>query len=81
MLVQKQRAGGSIPPKYYTASALEGMGRQHHASADLLPKKTRFPFYRRLGVPRVRSGQARKILTPPEFDPRTVQPVASRYTD
>jgi hypothetical protein len=24
---------------------------------------------------------ARKILLPPAFDPRTVQPVASRYTD
>jgi hypothetical protein len=30
---------------------------------------------------RRRSGQVRKILTPPGFDPRTVQPVASRYTD
>jgi len=28
-----------------------------------------------------RSGQVRKILPPPGFDPRTVQPVASRYTD
>jgi hypothetical protein len=27
-----------------------------------------------------RSGQVRKILPLPEFDPRTVQPVASRYT-
>jgi hypothetical protein len=28
-----------------------------------------------------RSGRVRKISPPPEFDPRTVQPVASRYTD
>ena len=28
-----------------------------------------------------RSGRVRKISLPPEFDPRTVQPVASRYTD
>ena len=28
-----------------------------------------------------RSGQVQKISPPPEFDPRTVQPVASRYTD
>jgi hypothetical protein len=27
------------------------------------------------------SGQARKISPPPRFDPRTVQPVASPYTD
>ena len=28
-----------------------------------------------------RSGQVRKISPPPGFDPRTPQPVASRYTD
>jgi hypothetical protein len=28
-----------------------------------------------------RYGQVRKILSPPGFDPRTVQPVASRYTE
>ena len=28
-----------------------------------------------------RSGQVRKISPPPGFDPRTVQPVGSRYTD
>ena len=28
-----------------------------------------------------RSGQVRKISPPPGFDPRTVQPIASRYTD
>jgi len=38
-------------------------------------------LYRRLGGPQGRSGQVRKILSPPGFDPRTVQPVASRYTD
>jgi hypothetical protein len=32
-------------------------------------------------VPQDRSGQVRKISPPPGFDPRTVQPVASRYTD
>jgi hypothetical protein len=36
---------------------------------------------RRLGGPQGRSGRVRKISSPPEFDPRTVQPVASRYTD
>ena len=28
-----------------------------------------------------RFGQVRKISPPPRFDPRTVQPVASRYID
>jgi hypothetical protein len=36
-------------------------------------------LYMRLGGPQGRSGQVRKISTPPELDPRTVQPVASRH--
>ena len=35
----------------------------------------------RLGGPHSRSGQTRKVLPPPGFDPRTVQPVMSRYAD
>jgi hypothetical protein len=42
--------------------------------------KTRYPLYRRLGEPQGQSGQAEN-LSPPGFDPRTVQPVVSRYTD
>jgi hypothetical protein len=34
-----------------------------------------------LGGPQSRYGRVRKFSPPPEFDPRTVQPVASRYTD
>jgi hypothetical protein len=45
------------------------------------PGKTRYPLYRRLGGPQGRSGQMRKISPAPGFDPRTVQPVASRYTN
>ena len=48
---------------------------------SLPPGKTRYSFYRRLGEPQDRSGQVRKISSPPGFDPRTAQPVASRYTD
>jgi hypothetical protein len=44
-------------------------------------KETRYPLYRRLGGSQGRSGRVRKISPPPGFDPRTVQPVASRYTD
>ena len=39
------------------------------------------PLYRRLGGPQGRSGRVQKISPPPGFDPRTVQPVASGYTD
>jgi hypothetical protein len=58
-----------------------GVGGQRHASAALPPVQTRYPLYRRLGGPQGRSGRVRKISPPPEFDPRTVQPVASRYSD
>jgi hypothetical protein len=55
------------------------MGR--HAPAALPPGKTWYPLYRWLGGPDNRSEQVRKISLPPGFDPRTVQPVVSRYTD
>ena len=58
-----------------------GVGGQHHAPAALPPGKTRYPLYRRLGGPQGRSGRVRKISPPPGFDPRTVKPVASLYTD
>jgi hypothetical protein len=61
-------------------SALGGVGGQRHASAALPPGKTRYPLYRRLGGPQARSGRVREILPPTGFDPRTVQPLASRYT-
>jgi hypothetical protein len=58
------------------------VGGQLHAPAALPPgKETRYPLYRRLCGPQGRSGRLRKISPPPGFDPRTVQPVASRYTD
>ena len=58
-----------------------GVSDQHHALAALPPGKKQYPLYRRLGGPQGRSGRVRKILSPPGFDPRTVQSVASRYTD
>ena len=58
-----------------------GVGGQHQAPAALPPGNTRYPLYRRLGGSQGRYGQVRKISHRPGFDPRTVQPVASRYTD
>jgi hypothetical protein len=46
-----------------------------------IPGKTRYQLYRRLRVPHGQSGWVRKISPPQGFGPRTVQPVASRYTD
>ena len=45
------------------------------------PGKDPIPIYRRLGGPQGRYGRVRKVSPPPGFDPRTVQPVGSRYTD
>jgi hypothetical protein len=58
------------------------VGGQLHVPAALPPgKETRYPLYRRLLWPQDRSGRVRKISPLPGFDPQTVQPVASRYTD
>jgi hypothetical protein len=57
-------------------SALDGVGGQHHT-----PEKTRYQLHRRLGGPQSRPGRLRTISPSPGFDPRTVQPVASRYTN
>jgi hypothetical protein len=63
-------------------SALEG-GEWSEArlGRTLPPGKTRYTLYRRLGGPQGRSRQARKLTLPPGFDPWTVHPVVSRYTD
>ena len=58
-----------------------GMGGQCHALAALPPGMTRYPLYRRLGRPQGLSGWVLKISPLPGFDARTVQLVASRYTD
>ena len=58
-----------------------GKGSASRPGRSLPPGKTWYPLYRRLGGPQGRSGQVRNISPPPGFDPRTVQPVASRYTD
>ena len=54
----------------------------HRQGLAALPlKKTRYPLCKRLGGHQVSYGQVRKISHPPGFDPRTVQPLASRYID
>jgi hypothetical protein len=58
-----------------------GVGGQRYSPAALPPGKTQYPLYRRLGGPQGPSGQVRKILPPPGFNPQTVQPVASRCTN
>ena len=57
------------------------VGGQRHASAALPLGKTRYPLHRRLGGSQDRSGRVRKISPPTGIRSRTVQPVASSYTD
>jgi len=61
----------------FLTSALDGVGCQRHASAAL-PRER--PSTNCVGGGG-RSGWVRKISPPPGFDPWTVQPIASRYTD
>jgi hypothetical protein len=58
-----------------------GVDGQHHTPAVLPPGKTRYPLYRKLGGSQNQSGQVLKISPPPGFNPRIVQPIASRYND
>jgi hypothetical protein len=66
---------------FYTSALERGEESASHPDRFLPQGKTPYPLYRRLGWPQGRSGQVRKISPPPGFDPRTVQPLASRYTD
>jgi hypothetical protein len=63
-------------------SALDGVGGQRQALAGLpLGKENLYPLYRRLCGPQDRCGLVWKISPPPEFNPQTIQPLASRYID
>jgi hypothetical protein len=60
---------------------LHGAGWWMPHPSSLPQGKSHYPLYRRLDGPQGRFGQEQKILPPPEFDPWTVQPVASLYTN
>jgi hypothetical protein len=64
-----------------STSALDGGEWSTARPGHFTPGKTRYPFYSRLGGPQGRSGRVRKISPATGFDPRTVQSLASRYTD
>jgi len=64
-----------------STSALEGSRWTAPRPGRFTPEKDSVPIYRRLGGPQGRSGRVRKISPTPGFDPRTDQPVESRYTD
>jgi hypothetical protein len=63
-------------------SAVDGVGwLTPRTGCFTTGKETRYAWYRRLGGLQGRSGRVRKISPTPGFDPRTVQPLASRCTD
>ena len=57
------------------------VGDQRHAPAALPPGKEPVPVVQEAGWNPGRGGRVLKISPLPGFDPRTLQPVASRYTD
>jgi hypothetical protein len=64
------------------ASALDGGGWLTPRPGRLIRgKEARYVFCRGLSGPQGRSGRVQQISPAPGFDPRTVLPVASRYTD
>jgi hypothetical protein len=75
------RGSRDISLPFHDLGTRRGEGLASRPGRILSPGKTRYPLYRRLGGPQGRSGQVRKIWPPPGFDPRTVQPVTSLYTD
>jgi len=75
------RGSGGIALLFLDHGTRRGSGVSVTPRPLFIPWKTCYPLYRRLGDPQGRSGQVRKISPPPGFDPRTVQPVASRYAD
>ena len=62
-------------------TALEGVRDQRHASAVLYPGKDSVPIVEEAGWAPGPVWTGAENLAPPGFDPRTVQPVASRYTE
>jgi len=58
-----------------------GIGGQRYAPAALPQGKAWCQLYRRLGRPQRQCGRVLKISLPRGFHLRTVQPVASRYTN
>jgi hypothetical protein len=75
------RGSTGIALLFYHHSTRSSEGSASRPGHFLPPGKNRYPLYRRLAGPHGRFGQVWKISPPPGFDPRAVQPVASRYTD
>ena len=78
--VVAQRVGRGIALLFHDHGTRRGLGVSSTPRPYFTPEKDQYPFYRRLGGSQGRSGKAEN-LAPLGFDPQTVQPVVSRYTD
>ena len=66
---------------FFNLSTRWGGSSMAHPGCFTPRKEIQYPLYRRLGGPQGRSGRVQKISHPLGFDPQTIQPVASHYTD
>jgi hypothetical protein len=74
----RRRVGWEVKLQPLRNPRWNNVGGQHQSAPTSHPGKIRYLFYRRLGGPRGRFGRHGKSRPPPGYDPRTVQPVASR---
>jgi hypothetical protein len=65
----------------FLTSALEGVCGQHHTPAAFTSGKDPLPIVQEAGWALEPVWIGAENLAPPGLDPRTFQPVASRYTD
>ena len=75
------RVSRGIALSFHDHGKRRGEGSTSRPGRSLPSGKNLYPLYRRLGRPQGLSGQVQEFWPPKGFDPRTVQPVASRYTD
>ena len=75
-----QRVGSGIALLFHDRSTRRGEWSAARPGRTLPPGKTRYPLYRRLGGPQGRFGRTENLV-PIGIRSRTVQPVASHYTD
>ena len=78
--MKPQRGSRGIDVLLLLTSALDGGEWLTLPGRFTTVKENRYLLYRRMGGHQNRSGRLRKISSPPGFDPRTIQPVASHYT-
>jgi hypothetical protein len=70
-----------IAQTYSQPQHYKGMESQHHATGCFTPGKDMVLIVQEAGWASGPTGWKEKILPPPRFNPQTIQPVVSCYTD